>query len=196
MLACVSPKELMVGKLLGLPGVGLSMIAIWIGCGLVAAYAGEGMIADFIRPALAPLTSPGTVAAMIYFFVAGYISSAVFFLGIGVMSDSMRDAQGYLTPVILVLVLPVTVLIQAVLAGGMGVGLEVLTWIRIWTPFAVLARLGLGIPAWEVIGAGALLAAFIAVETLLLGRLFRVSLLAAGRKASLAGIVSRLRNCT
>ena len=31
---------------------------------------------------------------------------------------------------------------------------EVLTWVPLWTPFAVLARLGLGIPTWEVIGSG------------------------------------------
>lgn len=193
-LACVSPEELMYGKLLGLVGVGLSMIAVWIGCGLLAAYAGQGAIADFVRPALAPLTSPGIIAAMIYFFVVGYVSTAVVFLGIGVMSDSMRDAQGYLTPVILVIIMPIAVLMQAVLAGSGGVAVEVLTWVPIWTPFAVLARLGVGIPAWEVIGSGVLLAAFAAVELLLLGRLFRASLLAAGQKASLAGIVARLRS--
>lgn len=192
-LACVSPEELMYGKLLGLLGVGLSMIAVWIGCGLIAAYATQGVIADFVRPALAPLTSPGVIAAMLYFFVVGYVSSAVFFLGIGVMSDSMRDAQGYLTPMILVLILPVTVLIQTVLAGRSGIGLEVLTWVPIWTPFAVLARLGMGIPAWEVVGAGAVLAAFVAIELLLLGRLFRASLLSSGQKASLAGVIERVR---
>ena len=193
-LACVSPEELMYGKLLGLIGVGLSMIAVWIGCGLVAAYAGQGAIADFVRPALEPLTSPGVVAAMIYFFVVGYVSTSVFFLGIGVMSDSMRDAQGYLTPVILLIVMPVSVLIQAVLSGGRGIGIEVLTWVPFWTPFAVLARLGSGIPAWEVIGTAVMLAFFVVVELAMLGRLFRVSLLAAGQKASLAGVVARLRS--
>ena len=35
-LACISPEELMYGKLLGTVGVGLSMIAVWIGCGMFA----------------------------------------------------------------------------------------------------------------------------------------------------------------
>lgn len=195
-LACVSPEELMLGKLAGLLGVGLSMIAVWIGCGLVAAYAGQGAIADFVRPALEPLTSPGVVAAMIYFFVVGYVSSAVFFLGIGIMSDSMRDAQGYLTPTILVLILPITVLMQAVLAGRGGIGLEVLTWVPIWTPFAVLARLGLGIPAWEVIGAGTVLALFVAIELTFLGRLFRASVLASGEKPTLRKLAARIARGT
>jgi hypothetical protein len=71
--------------------------------------------------------------------------------------------------------------------------MEVLTWVPIWTPFAVLARLGLGIPTWEVIGSAILLAAFAAIEIVLLGRLFRASLLAQGQRPSLAEVLSRMR---
>lgn len=192
-LACVSPEELMYGKLLGAVGVGLSMIAVWIGCGVVAAYATQGVIADFIRPALDPLTSPVVIMAMIYFFVVGYVTVSVLFLAIGAMSDSMREAQGYLMPVILVIILPITLLMQAVVAGSHGIGIEVLTWVPIWTPFAVLARLGAGIPAWEVIGTGITLAAFTSLELVLLGRLFRASLLAQGQRPNIAGIIARMR---
>ena len=193
-LACVSPEELMYGKLIGTAGVGLFMIAVWIGCGLFAAYATQGAIADFIRPALDPLTSPGTIVALIYFFVVGYVAIAVIFLAIGSMSDSMRDAQGYLMPVLLAILLPISILMQAVLGGnGNGVLVEVLTWVPIWTPFAVLARLGLGIPTWEVVGSGALLAVFAALELVMLGRLFRASLLAQGQRPSFAEVLSRMR---
>jgi ABC-type Na+ efflux pump permease subunit len=193
-LACVSPEELMYGKLIGTAGVGLFMIAAWIGCGLFAAYATQGAIADFIRPALDPLTSPGTIIALIYFFVVGYVAIAVIFLAIGSMSDSMRDAQGYLMPVLLAILLPISILMQAVLGGnGAGVLVEVLTWVPIWTPFAVLARLGLGIPTWEVVGSGALLAVFAALELILLGRLFRASLLAQGQRPNFAEVLSRMR---
>ena len=193
-LACVSPQELMYGKLLGTAGVGLFMIAVWIGCGVFAAYATQGAISDMIRPALDPLTSPGTILALIYFFVVGYVAIAVLFLAIGAMSDSMRDAQGYLMPVLLVILLPITILMQAVVAGNNGgLLLEVLTWVPIWTPFAVLARLGLGIPTWEVIGTAVLLGAFATAEMVLLGRLFRASLLAQGQRPNLREVISRMR---
>ncbi|MDQ3245838.1 MAG: ABC transporter permease [Pseudomonadota bacterium] len=192
-LAAVSPEELMYGKLLGTVGVGLTMIAVWIGCGVVAAYATQGVIADMIRPALAPLTSPGTIAAMVYFFVVGYVAISVFFLAVGVISDSMNDAQGYLMPIILAIVLPITILIQGIMDGGQGLGITLLTWIPIWTPFAVLARLGAGIPAWEVMGSGLLLAAFVVVELVLLGRLFRASLLAQGQKPGVAELFARMK---
>lgn len=193
-LACVSPEELMYGKLLGTVGVGVFMIAVWIACGLFAAYATQGAIADMIRPALDPLRSPTVIVAMIYFFIAGYVSISVFFLAIGAMSDSMRDAQGYLMPVIMLILLPITVLMQAVLAGRTGgVLMEVLTWVPIWTPFAVLARLGLGIPTWEVATTALILLLFAILELMMLGRLFRESLLAQGQRPSIAEIVARIR---
>jgi ABC-type Na+ efflux pump permease subunit len=192
-LATVSPEQLMYGKLAGTVAVGLTMIAVWIGCGVVAATATQGAIADLIRPALAPLTSPATIAAMIYFFVVGYVAISVFFLAVGAISDSMNDAQGYLMPIILLIILPITILIQGILEGGQGIGIAVLTWVPIWTPFAVLARLGTGIPAWEVVGSGLLLAAFVLLELVLLGRLFRASLLAQGQKPGFTELVARFR---
>ena len=49
----------------------------------------------------------------------GYIAIAILFLAIGAMSDSMREAQGYLMPVLLAIILPISLLIQAV-ASGIG----------------------------------------------------------------------------
>jgi ABC-type Na+ efflux pump permease subunit len=192
-LATISPEQLMYGKLLGTVAVGLTMIAVWIGCGAFAAFATQGAISDMIRPALAPLTSWTTIAAMIYFFIAGYIAISVFFLAVGAISDSMNDAQGYLMPIILAILLPITILIQGIVVdGGGGIGVTVLTWVPIWTPFAVLARLGMGIPAWEVIGSGLVLAAFVVLQLSLLGRLFRASLLAQGQKPTLKQLAARL----
>ncbi|SFP82453.1 ABC transporter permease [Sphingomonas rubra] len=193
MLACVSPDELMYGKLVGTVAIGLSMVATWAACGLFAAYATHGAIADMIRPALEPVSSVGAIATILYFFVLGYVMVAMIFLAIGATAESMRDAQGYLTPVLLIIMVPVTVLVQAVLRGSEGVGVQVLTWIPIYTPFAILARLGTGVPTWQVLGAGALLAAFVALEMVALGRVFRASLLASGGRPSLSALSRMMR---
>jgi ABC-type Na+ efflux pump permease subunit len=192
-LACVSPEELMYGKLLGTVAVGMLMIFVWILCGVVAATATQGAIADLIRPAVEPLRSPATLATMIFFLVVGYVSVSLFFLAIGAMTDSMREAQGYLMPVMFALILPVTLLIQAVISGTGGVALIVLTFVPIWTPFTVLARLGAGIPTWQMLLAGAVLLGWTALQLAMLGRLFRHSLLATGQKASLKTLLERMR---
>ncbi len=192
-LACITPEELMTGKLLGALAIGLSMLTAWLGAGVLVAFATQGAIADMIRPALAPVTSAGAILTLIYFFVMGYVSISILFVGIGALADSMSEAQGYLMPVILAILLPVTFLIQAILAGNSGPLVQVLTWVPIWTPFAVLARLGTGISPIEVIGAGVVLAGFVMLEMVFLARLFRASLLAQGQKPGLKLLLERLR---
>ena len=192
-LACVRADELMYGKLIGTVAIGLSMVAVWVACAAVAVFFTQGAIADMIRPALAPLTSPSVVLAMIYFFVLGYIMISIILLAIGAMCDTMSEAQGFFMPVMLALMLPVFYLLQATVMGGGGFVERLLTWIPLWTPFAVLARLGTGIPMWEMAAVGLLLAAFTALEFILLGRLFRASLLAQGQKPTLKVLADRLR---
>ncbi len=193
LLACIRPEELMYGKLLGALAVGLSMILVWLGCAAVVAFATHGAIADMIRPALAPLTSPGIILAMIYFFLAGYIAISILFVAIGALADSMSEAQGYLMPVLLAILLPITLLLQAIVMGETGFLVQVLTWVPLWTPFAVLARLGAGIEMWEIVGAGVLLAGFVWLEIVFLGRLFRASLLSQGQKPGLKQLFERFR---
>ena len=192
-LACISSDELLFGKLLGTVAVGLTMVVVWVCFAAGAAFATQGAIAEFLRPALAPLTSPGIVVAMIYFFVAGYLMMSMIFLAIGAMSDSLRDAQSYLTPVLLVIAMPFAILAQAILQDKGGIGITIMTWLPIYTPFTMLARLGVGVPAWEIIATGLTLALFVGVEFVLLGRVFRASLLAAGQKPSLASIGRLMR---
>lgn len=192
-LACITPEELMYGKLLGALAIGLSMLTVWLGTGAAVALATHGAIADMIRPALAPVTSPGAIATLIFFFVAGYVAISILFVAIGSMADTMSDAQGYLMPVMLGILLPVTFLMQAIVAGNTGPMVQVLTWVPLWTPFAVLARLGTGISTFELLGAGTLLVAFVAFEVVMLGRLFRASLLAQGQKPGLKVLLERMR---
>ncbi|MBX7458772.1 ABC transporter permease [Qipengyuania sp. 1NDH17] len=193
LLACIRPEELMYGKLLGSLAVGLLMIAVWAACAAAAAFATQGTISDMIRPALEPVSSPGIIIAILYFFIAGYIGISAIFVAIGAMVDSMSEAQGYLMPVLLAILLPITFLLQAILAGKGGVMVDLLTWIPLWTPFAVLARLGMGIETWVLIGSGILLAIAIAVEMVFIGRLFRASLLSTGQKPTFRRVLERFR---
>lgn len=192
-LACVTPNALMYGKLVGTVAIGLAMVVTWVACGLFAAYATHGDIADLIKPALEPVSSIGSIATIIFFFVAGYLMVSMIFLVIGVLSESMRDAQGFLTPVLIVIMVPFTLLLQSVLEGKGGLWVDVMTWVPLYTPFAVLGRLGSGIPTWQVLGSGAVLVLFIVAEIILLGRVFRANLLAAGARPSLMAIVRLMR---
>jgi ABC-2 type transport system permease protein len=192
-LACITPDQLLYGKLLGVLAVGGLMIGAWIGFAVAAAFGVQGVIADFLRPALASLNSPWIALALVYYFVAGYLCISMLFLAVGAVSDNMRDAQGYLSPIILGLTLPFVVMISAVLQNPDGPLPRIMSWIPLYSPFAMMARLGSGVSPWEVAGSALLLAAFIGLELVLLGRLFRASILQAGQPMRLGGLRRLLR---
>jgi ABC-2 type transport system permease protein len=182
-LACIRPGELMYGKLMGLGAVGLCIVAVWAGCAVAAAFLSHGAVSDFLRPSLQAIDKPWLVAAMIFYFLSGYLIISMIYLTIGSLSDSMQDAQGYLMPVIMLIMLPIIFIIQAALRTPDAPLVHVLSWIPIYTPFAMLARLGTGVPRTEMLGTGVLMVAFVALELVLLGRVFRASLLNAGQPA-------------
>jgi ABC-2 type transport system permease protein len=188
-LACVEPREFMTGKLLGLGAVGLTILAAWVACGLIAAFSFQGVAADYLRPSLAALDQPWMVLAMLFYFLAGYLMVAMIYLTIGSLSDSMQDAQAYLVPVMMVLVLPVMFLMVTIVQNANGLYPHVLSWVPPYTPFAMLARLGSGVSSAELLGTGALLAAFIVLEFVLLGRVFQASLLSTGQPPRLGAFV-------
>jgi ABC-2 type transport system permease protein len=188
-LACIRPSELMYGKLLGLGAVGLCIAAAWAGCAVAAVLFSQGAVSDLLRPSLQALDKPWIIAAMILYFLSGYIIVAMLFLTIGSISDSLQDAQGYLMPVIIGIMLPIAFVMQASLRSPDTPFVHVLSWIPLYTPFAMLARLGVGVPLAEMLGTGALLIAFLALELVLLGRVFRASLLSAGQPANPAVFV-------
>ena len=120
---------------------------------------------------------------MIFYFLSGYVVLSMLFLAIGSVSDSMQDAQAYLTPVILLIMIPVVIVMQAAMRGPDEFIVHLLSWIPLYTPFAMLARLGTGVSALEIAGTGVLLIGFMWLELVFLGRLFRASLLGAGKPA-------------
>ena len=128
-----------------------------------------------------------------FYFLSGYIVLSMLFLAIGAVSDSMQDAQAYLTPVLLLVMIPVIIVMQAALRSPDEFIVQLLSWIPLYTPFAMLARLGTGVSLTEIAGTSALLVVFIALELLFLGRLFRASLLGASKPAW-REIFAKLRN--
>ncbi|HEY6817552.1 MAG TPA: ABC transporter permease [Croceibacterium sp.] len=180
-LACVSPSALLQGKLLGLGGVGLGIITVWVGCAVGAAMFSTGDLADALRVSVEAIDEPWMYAAMLLYFLSGYLILSMVFLAIGSLSDSMQDAQSYLMPVLMLVMLPVFIMMQASLTDSDSVLTRVLSWIPLYTPFAMLARLGTGVSLAEVAGTSALLVVFIALELRFLGRLFEASVLNAGK---------------
>ena len=181
LLACVHPGDLMHGKLIGLGAIGMTVAAVWAGCAATAAFVARGALADVLGPTMATLDQPWMLAALLFYFVSGYLIVAMAYLAIGSVSNSMQDAQGYMMPVILLIMVPVSLMISSTVSNPDGPLPKILSWIPVYTPFAMLARFGSGVSLVEVIGTGVLTAAFVVLEYWLLGRVFQSNLLSSGQ---------------
>jgi ABC-2 type transport system permease protein len=180
------------GKLIGIGAVGLTLIAAWV------AFAAVGLAflppdwSATVRPALASLGSIWAVAALVFYFLTGYLAVTMLFLAVGAMSDSMQDAQGYLMPIMMLINLPIFVLMSTTFQNPDGILPRVLSWIPPYAPFAMLMRLGAGLPLGEILGTAALMIVFLALEFVALGRVFRASLLRTGQPPKLGALVGMM----
>ena len=190
-LATIRPSDLMYGKLFGLGAIGLTILAVWVGAAVFAALSVQGVVADVVKPSLAAI-EPWMFGAMLFYFLCGYLIISMLYLAIGALSNSLQDAQSYLMPVIMIIMLPVVFMMVSVVQQPNGTFPVVMSWIPLYTPFATLARLGAGVSMMEVIGTGAMLAAFVATEMILLGRLFQASLLRTGQPPKLSGFLAMM----
>lgn len=181
-LACVSARELLVGKLLGISAIGLSIVGIWVSAAIGILYAEPSSPLGFLVPAAASISqTPGIVAAMIFYFLAGYLTIGMIFLAVGAVSDSMQDAQGYLMPLVLLIVVPAAGLANLIYRDPNGLVPRIFSWIPLYAPVTMLARLHNGVSAFEIFGTTIVLVAFGVVELLLLGRLFENKLIQTGQ---------------
>jgi len=195
-LACIDARELMYGKLVGVVALGLTAVVVWAGCAVGAAYSFHGELADFLRPALSSLQSPWAGAGLVLYFVSGYVMIAMILLAVGSVSNSIQDAQGYLQPLMMVLLVPFILMISTMVRDPHSPVVEIMSWIPLYTPFAMLARLGSGVPMWEIAGTTAVMLVFIVLELWWLGRVFRNNLLNTGQPPKLLGFLRRKSNAS
>lgn len=191
-LAHIRPAELMYGKLLGLGAIGLTILAVWVGAAIFAAFSVQGMVADIVKPSLAAFDQPWMFIAMVFYFFAGYLIISMLYLAIGALSNSLQDAQSYLMPVIFLITLPVVFMMVQVVQAPNSALPVILSWIPLYTPFAMLARMTAGVSIAEVLGTGAMLALFVIAEMYLLGRVFQASLLRTGQPPKLGALIATM----
>lgn len=106
-LACVSPRDLMIGKLAGISAIGLSIVGIWMSAAVVIIRIYPSSPLGFLLPALASLgETPWIAAAMFFYFLVGFLTIGMIFLAVGVTRESMQEAQAYLMPIAMVISVP------------------------------------------------------------------------------------------
>lgn len=177
LLSSVTANQLMMGKLIGIAAVGLTMPTIFLAGGVALSFASMDD-AGVIAVAVETLFSTNLLAIYLFYFLCAYMIFSMIFLAIGAVSNSLQDAQSYMGPVMLIVFAPLPLMLM-VFQNPNGLAATILTWIPIYTPYAVMMRAAADPPLWEIIGATALMLAFAIFLMRIMGRIFRQAILQA-----------------
>jgi ABC-2 type transport system permease protein len=198
LVSSLRPFDLLAGKVIGVGAVGLLQLGIWLGAGKllldrrvdVARLLGQSAEqAAAIGNMSMPQVPMATVVLFLTYFLLGYFLYAAMFAAVAAMVNSEAEARQAQTPVVMLLVIP-TVLMIGILNnpdGGMAVTLSLVPFT---SPIAMPVRWAAApVPLTEVAASVAILLATVVAITWIAGRIYRVGILAYGKKPGLKELV-------
>ena len=192
LLSSVSAEEFMAGKLLGIAGIGLTILAAWLVVGLLIMINGSGPTVAFAYDAIRLILSGPYLPAFAFYFVVAYLTIASVFLGLGSVCNSQQEAQSLLTPLVFALMLPFF-LLMPMLEDPNGPLATTIGWIPVYTPFVMMVRLSTNPPWTEVAAASAMTLGFSLLVLWGMARLFRSAVLRTGQPPRLVEIWRMIR---
>jgi ABC-2 type transport system permease protein len=181
LIGSVTPFELMMGKLLGGAATSILLCGIYIAGGLIVVQYWGGY-------------ASALTAAIVGWFVL-YLTLALFifgslFIAIGAACNDLKDSQNMMTPVMLLVMIPVFTA-GTVLRAPDGTMATVLSLVPTAAPFLMLLRISLqpGPPIWQVIVSVVVMTCTALAVVWAAGKIFRTGLLMQGKSATLAEMV-------
>lgn len=182
LLGCVTPTQMMAGKLIG--NVAGSMIIF-----VIYGLGGFFMLSRYEMLHLLPVH---LILWFLVFQIAAVLLYSSVFMSVGAAVSQLKEAQSLLLPVWLVMVMPMMIWLIA-LREPNGVIATTLSFFPPSAPLMMILRLGTGaaIPLWQPPLAAVLLFLTTAAVVVFAGRIYRVSLLRSDGASSLLALLKR-----
>jgi ABC-2 type transport system permease protein len=192
LLTSASVPEIMGGKIIGVAAVTSTILLFWMTIGAaILTVRSPGIAADVGGILLAH----GRWAYFGLYFAGGYLMFATLYVTIGAFCETAREAQTLLGPMMIVMTIPLLFMTQAIIHPEAPL-LRVLTWIPLFTPFLMAARIANDPPLWEIAATGAMMLTVTALELWVAVPAFRTGALSAGRFDARAFLASLIRRKT
>uniref|UniRef100_A0A832I394 ABC transporter permease n=1 Tax=Eiseniibacteriota bacterium TaxID=2212470 RepID=A0A832I394_UNCEI len=188
MLTTVTPDDLVVGKLIGLGGAGLTLVLSWVAMG--AAASGPALLAMGVS------LSPALVGLMIVYFLLGYLFYASLMTGIGAVTSNLREAQQFAFVFTFMNFIPFYLISTIIGSPGSPVALG-MSLFPPTAPVTMTLRLAsqdAAVPAWQIALSIALLLGSAWIALRLAARVFRIGLLLYGKTPTLPEIARWIRH--
>lgn len=198
LVSSVRPRELMLGKILGIGAVGLTQVGIWGLVGVTLSQFGlGGRLGGLIGLgiALAGFAFPWIILVFSFvYFVLGYLMYSAMFAAAGAMMTSEQDVQQVLVPMMMPIVIPI-ILMPAVVDAPDATWVQILSVIPMFSPILMPVRITvMSVPLWQNLAAIGLLILAIWGMAWVAGRIYRVGILMKGKAPTLPQLVHWIRH--
>ncbi|MDP6129835.1 MAG: ABC transporter permease, partial [Planctomycetota bacterium] len=180
LLSSVTAGELMAGKLFGIACVGFTMLFAWIAALLGILHWHAGPEAEFVTKLLDIIENSGLLWIFLAYFLMAYLLYSGIFLAIGSVCSTIKDAQNFMGPVMIIMMVPLLTM-MFIPKDPHGTLATVLSWIPIYTPFVMLNRAAANPPLFDIVGTTILGFVSVVVVIWLAGKVFRTAILRTGQ---------------
>lgn len=208
LVSSLKPFQLMMGKIMGIGAVGLTQFLIWVVLigtlstvvmGVLGMQMPQQQAMELANPEFAQAT-PDTgevteilqvisgidfvtlVLCFIVYFLGGYLLYGALFAAIGSAVDAPADAQQFMFPITIPLIVAYMGLFVFILQDPTSTTSFWLSVVPLTSPIAMMGRISYGVPFWELaLSMGLLVAGFLST-TWLAGKIYRIGILMHGTK--------------
>lgn len=190
LLSTVRPLQLMLGKIIGVGGVGLTQYAVWASVAMA--------VAAFVKlsdPAFANMTTiaPTTFVFFVVYFVLGYLLFAAIYAAVGAMVTTEQEAQQMQMPVTMLLVIPM-IFMQFILKDPDSSTSVILSLVPFFAPVLMMLRITTATPPmWQLLLSVVIMLGAILACAALAARIFRIGILMYGKRPTLPEILRWIR---
>lgn len=210
LISSLKPFQLMMGKIVGIGAVGLTQFLIWViligtlttlVTGVLGMQMPQQQAMELASPEIAQATPDSNelatvlqviegidfaaiVVSFIIYFLGGYLLYGALFAAVGSAVDAPSDAQQFMFPITIPLIVAYMGLFVFVLQDPNSTTSFWLSVIPFTSPIAMMGRISYGVPFWELaLSIGLLILGFLST-TWLAGKIYRIGILMHGTKPS------------
>jgi ABC-2 type transport system permease protein len=199
LISAATAPQLVTGKITGIGMAGLTQVGLVLAPALLTLLASDRIAEAVLGPAAGSASSlaalsPGLLLAFLVYFVLGFALYAALYAGAGSLLSRAEDLQ--------IVALPLSIpaiagYLPAVLAlsGGTSAFIRFASFVPLWSPFVMMARLSVGtVEPWELGLSVGLLAATVPLVTWLAIRVFRAGVLLYGQPPTVRTFLRAVRH--
>ena len=216
-VSSVKPFYLMTGKIIGTSLAGLTQFIVWgvlffIFTSIISSIFGIsstyedsqivlnasqdstvssaalGMISAFIN---LPLTN--IMIAFVLYFLGGYLLYASIFAAIGAAVDNQTDAQQFLMPITIILIVALYVGMLTVPEDPNGIVAQIFSFVPLTSPIVMMMRIPHGVPLIEQIISVLILFLSVILIIWIAAKIYRIGILMYGKKPSYKELMKWLK---